>query len=187
MILENLKDFEWYNEPENVVFADKEMKLSSTVQTDFWQSLHHNFKKDNGHFFYLNKNTDFSCVVHWRAENLANFNQCGIMVRVNEQNWFKASAMYQDKAVPELGSCLTIKGHSDWAGVMLKAEPLDVWYKIVKRNHDFMAFYSLDGKNFIRLRQFYLDTLDCSVKIGAYICSPQDSDFEAILEDIGFN
>ena len=27
MILENLKDFEWYNEPENVIFTDKEIKI----------------------------------------------------------------------------------------------------------------------------------------------------------------
>ena len=187
MILENLKDFEWYNEPENVIFADQNMKLSANIQTDFWQSLHHNFKKDNGHFFYLNKSTDFSCTVHWKSEEIANLNQCGIMLRVDERNWFKASAMYQDKSSPELGSCLTIKGHSDWAGVMLTEEPLEVWYKIVKRNNDFMAFYSLDGKKFIRLRQFYLDTLGDELKVGAYICSPQDKNFVATLEDIEFS
>ena len=27
MILENLKNFEWLNEPENVIFANKEMKI----------------------------------------------------------------------------------------------------------------------------------------------------------------
>ena len=163
------------------------MKLSSNSQTDFWQSIHHNFRKDNGHFFYLKKNTDFSCIVHWRSENVTNFNQCGIMVRVDERNWFKASLMFQDKNVPELGSCLTVKGHSDWAGVMLNEHPSDVWYKLVKRKDDYMAFYSLDGKNYIRLRQFYIDSLGEDIKIGAYLCSPQDNSFEAVLEDIEFH
>ena len=187
MILENLKDFEWYNEPENVIFTDKKMKLSANEQTDFWQSLHHNFKKDNGHFFYLKKNENFSCVVHWHAENTTNFSQCGIMIRIDERNWFKASAMYQDENSPELGSCLTIKGHSDWAGVLLKEEPVDIWYKIVRKKNDFICYYSLNGKDFVRLRQFYMDLQEENVKIGAYLCSPQDMNFEAILEDIEFS
>ena len=53
MILENIKDFEWLNEPENVIFADKEMKIIAKKETDFWQSKHHNFFKDNGHLFFL--------------------------------------------------------------------------------------------------------------------------------------
>ena len=47
MILENLKNFERLNEPENVIFANKEMKIVPKSQTDFWQSKHHNFYKDN--------------------------------------------------------------------------------------------------------------------------------------------
>ena len=53
MILENLKNFEWLNEPENVIFADKEMKIVAKKQTDFWQSKHHNFAKDDGHLFFF--------------------------------------------------------------------------------------------------------------------------------------
>ncbi|MBQ8871027.1 MAG: DUF1349 domain-containing protein [Alphaproteobacteria bacterium] len=186
MILENLKNFEWLNEPENVIFADKEMKIVSKKQTDFWQSKHHNFSRDNGHLFFFRFENDFSVVIHWKSENTANFNQCGLMVRLDDKNWFKTSLMYQNVENPEIGSCVTMRGHSDWAGVVFDVVPKEVWYKLVRKSDDFIAYYSLDGKRYIRLRQFYMDTIGAQLKVGAYICSPQNQNFEAILQDIDF-
>ena len=51
MLLTNLRDFEWYNEPEDVSFEERGMAVLTKNKTDFWQSKHHNFKKDDGHFF----------------------------------------------------------------------------------------------------------------------------------------
>ncbi len=187
MILENLKNFEWLNEPENVIFANKEMKIVPKLQTDFWQSKHHNFYKDNGHLFFLRIEADFSLTVHWKAENMSNFNQCGIMVRLDDKNWFKSSVMCQNVDSPEIGSCVTLNAHSDWAGVMLSDLPQEIWYKIVRKKDDFMAYYSLDGKKYIRLRQFYMDTTGVELKVGAYVCSPQDKVFEAVLAEINFS
>ena len=53
MILENLKNFEWYNEPANVTFGSHELEITAAEGTDFWQSKHHNFFKDDGHFFFI--------------------------------------------------------------------------------------------------------------------------------------
>ena len=187
MILENLINFEWYNEPENVIFLDKEMKIAAHPQTDFWQSLHHKIKKDNGHFFYKKVKGDFALTVKWRAENMDLFKQCGLMVRADERNWFKASLMSKDMASPQIGTCLTISGHSDWAGATLKKEPKCVFYKLERRGDDFVCFYSFNGQKYILLRQFYLPSIDDDIKIGAYIASPQKSGFEAVLDDIDFS
>lgn len=184
MKFENLKNFEWYNEPENVIFADKEMKIVAKRETDFWQSRHHSFAKDNGHLFFVRQEKNFNITVHWKSENTTNFNQCGIMVRLNDKNWFKSSLMYQNQEEPEIGSCVTINGHSDWAGVMLEKEPKDIWYKLVRKQDDFMVYYSLDGDKYIRLRQFYIDTTGVELKVGAYICAPQSENFEAILDEV---
>lgn len=51
MFLEQLRDFEWYNEPADVSFDERGMRVLSRARTDFWQSLHHRFSKDDGHFF----------------------------------------------------------------------------------------------------------------------------------------
>lgn len=184
MKLESLMDFEWYNEPKNVIFLDKEMKIVAEPQTDFWQSIHHGIKKDNGHFFFLRKEGDFDLTAKWSFEEILNFNQCGLMIRVDERNWFKVSLMTADQNNPEIGTCLTLGGHSDWAGTKLNALPQSIFYKLKKKGDDFVCSYSLDKKSYIRLRQFYLKGIEPEIKVGVYICAPQQNSFEAILDEI---
>ena len=38
MFLEQLRDFEWYNEPADVSFDERGMRVLSRARTDFWQS-----------------------------------------------------------------------------------------------------------------------------------------------------
>lgn len=184
MKLESLIDFEWYNEPDNVVFAGQEMKIVAKPQTDFWQAVHHKLSKDNAHFFYKTVSDDFELVVKWRCDNNADFNQCGVMVRSDQRNWFKFSFMSKDASKPEIGTCLTIQGHSDWAGTTLLRAPQEIFYKLTRKQDDFVASYSLDGEHYIRLRQFYLPHIEPEIKAGAYIAAPQNKPFEAVLDEI---
>ena len=93
MNFESLANFDWYNEPENVRFETDNMVIYAKPQTDFWQSVQHGFKKDNGHFFFSRKDGDFSFIVRWRFDRLDKFAQCGVMLRTDERNWLKASLM----------------------------------------------------------------------------------------------
>ncbi len=183
MILENLKSFEWYNEPLNVAFGQHEMKITAAGYTDFWQSRHHNISKDNGHFFFSRFDDNFCCLVKWTFDMTQNFNQCGIMVRSNEDNWFKASVTYRD-GKPEILSSVTCNGISDWAGCPLVHEVKTVWYKLIRKGFDYAVFWSQDGKNFDKLRQFCLCDNPLSVSAGAYVCSPNPEGFEAVLDQI---
>ncbi len=184
MKLESLLDFHWYNEPENVVFTDKEMKIVAKPTTDFWQSLHHKIKKDNAHFFFKKVTGDFKLIVKWRFDHADNFKQCGLMVRTDERNWFKASLMSKSASSPEIGTCLTVSGYSDWAGAMLENMPSEMYYKLERKGNDFVAFFSNDGQKYVRLRQFYLKGVDGQIKAGAYIAAPQNMPFEAVLDEI---
>lgn len=83
--MEQLRDFEWYNEPADVSFDERGMRVLSRARTDFWQSLHHRFSKDDGHFFFTRKTGNFSCTVKWNFETDGSFDQCGIMLRIDEQ------------------------------------------------------------------------------------------------------
>ncbi len=51
MLLEALRDFEWYNEPREVSFSDRGVKITASPHTDFWQDTVRAYHKDNGHFF----------------------------------------------------------------------------------------------------------------------------------------
>ena len=186
MRLESLADFQWYNEPANVTFEEKNVKIIAKPQTDFWQSLHHQIKKDNAHFFYKTLKGDFTLIVKWQFTSYDNFNQCGIMARVDERNWFKSALMSKNKNTPEIGTCVTIGGYSDWAGALISTAPEEIFYKLERKDNDFICFYSLDGHKYIRLRQFYLRGIEPDIKAGAYIAAPQNTPFEAVLDEIDF-
>ncbi|MDR1026419.1 MAG: DUF1349 domain-containing protein, partial [Lactobacillus sp.] len=67
------------------------------------------------------------------------------------------------------------------------AEVNEIWYRIKKSNDDYIISYSLDGTNFLQIRLLHLIHDSPEVKVGAYICSPNLSGFEATLEQIDFD
>ena len=170
----------------DVNFEEAGMRVLTHNKTDFWQSVHHRFGKDNGHFFYARREGDFTFGVTWRFENSGQFDQCGIMLRIDEKNWFKASVMSDNEAQPRLASCVTNCGYSDLAPIEIPAGITEVSYKIKRFKGDYILYYSLDGINFKQLRMLHLLNDQPEVKVGAYICSPQREAFEGVLTQIEF-
>lgn len=184
MNFELLEKFEWYNDPENVRFEqDGGMVIFAKKGGDFWQSVHRGFKKDDGHFFFCRENGDFSLTLKWNFERLEKFSQCGIMLRIDERNWFKASLMNENADENVLASSLSVGGHSDWSGFSLNKPVEEIWFKLSRVGDDYVFFYSLDGIKFVKQRMFYLKSYE-EVKAGAYIASPNQSDFCAELSHL---
>lgn len=85
MLLDALRDFEWLNEPLDVNFDEMGMRVLTHDKTDFWQSAHHKFGKDNGHFFYTRHSGNFTFLVTWKFVSDGQFDQCGVMLRIDEK------------------------------------------------------------------------------------------------------
>ncbi|MBQ7632591.1 MAG: DUF1349 domain-containing protein [Alphaproteobacteria bacterium] len=184
MLLETLKEFDWMNEPQRVRFDEDGMHVAAKYRTDFWCCERYGFQKDDGHFFFSYVLGDFCCDLDWSSENSNVFDQCGIMVRTDVNNWFKAALMYENENTPLLATSLTNGGFSDLATVPLPAGVKHVWYRLKKKKGCYIASYSLDGQNYVQLRKFYLLNDNDEMKIGAYLCSPQHDDFEAVLHGL---
>lgn len=186
MLLGALQDFEWYNEPENVVFRDEEIFVTAKPKTDFWQSRHHGFSKDNGHFFFTRRDGLFTFSAKWHFNKNQAYAQCGIMLRIDENNWIKAAVMYDNPARPMLGTSVTQKGYSDWAALDISPDLKEIWFKLKRAQGDYFLYFSFDGKTYKPLRVAHLLNDMPEVKIGAYICSPNSTNFEALLSQIDF-
>ena len=184
MLLDDLKKFDWLNEPENVRFEETGMRVVAKCRTDFWNCVRYDFIKDDGHFFFCYAVDDFCCDLNWEFEKAELFDQCGIMLRIDENNWFKASVMYENEKVPMLATSMTTNGLSDLATVPLPVGIKRVWYRLKRYKGCYIASYSLDGENYVQMRKFYLLYDTDEVKVGAYICSPQHEDFEAVLRGV---
>ena len=184
MLLDFLKDFQWYNEPENVRFSEKGMQVLAKGKTDFWQAQHHNFSLDNGHFFYCNKMGDFGFKLKLVISDI--LGQSGLMIRINNLNWAKIGIISENKLQPCIGAVVTQRGHSDWSQIKLEAVPEEIWFKVLKKGNDYILFYSLDGEIYTKIRQFYLENEMPETKVGAYFCSPLPTSIESYLEAVEF-
>ena len=58
------------------------------------------------------------------------FDQCGIVMYLDSENWLKASIEYENQSFQHLGSVVTNNGYSDWATTEIHANVKFV--KIIK-------------------------------------------------------
>lgn len=184
MLLETLQNFEWYNEPDNAVFCDNDLRVTAQPQTDFWQSKHHHFSRDNGHFFFCRKKDDFNFSAKWKFADNQPCCQCGIMVRIDENNWIKAALVYDNPERPMIGSAVTQNGYSDWAPQETSKGINQIWFKVRRFQGDYIFSYSLDGEKYIQIRMAHLLNDMPEVKVGAYVCAPSTQSFEAVLSEV---
>jgi len=176
------EDFYWFNEP---VFAVEEnrLKINSSPDTDFWQRTHYGFQRDNGHCFLTDIQGDFSMTVRTGFHPRKQYDQCGLIVRLDSENWIKASVEFESENHSRLGSVVTNNGYSDWATIDVNSQVQTMWYRIQSRGNDFLIEYSPDGDQWMQLRITHLLSPFEKIAVGVYSCSPMDSTFEALFDN----
>lgn len=186
MLLDALKNFEWLNEPQEVSFTDIGVKIRSGERTDFWQDFRHGLHQDNGHFFYREATGDFELTVKWSFIDVSGFCQCGLMGRIDENNWFKLSILTEDAHRPQLAGVVTNFGISDMALQPINAENGEIWYKVRAEKGIISLSYSANGKDYVQARLFQPLKDVSALNVGAYICNPSERKFSALLAAMNF-
>lgn len=178
----NLSKFSWLNPPQSWKTSQDKLTLTTEPETDFWQRTYYGFRNDNAHGFLIGveeQTFSFSVQVSWRYQTL--FDQCGILLYENTDNWCKASVEYDNPAFSRLGSVVTNLGYSDWATTDIESNITHMRYRFSRRGPDFLIENALDGQTFQQMRIFHMHTPLEAVRIGAYACSPLKSSFEAVF------
>ena len=105
----------WIFEPKDYLVSACEVRITTEPRTDFWQRSYYGFRNDNAPALLLEStdNFTFTTKVEFKYQKL--FDQCGVIIYLDSENWFKASIEYENKAFSRLGSVVTNFGHSDWA------------------------------------------------------------------------
>jgi regulation of enolase protein 1 (concanavalin A-like superfamily) len=170
------KSFYWFNEPARYQVGNG-LEIFTNEKTDFWQNTFYGFQKDNGHCLLTPHHGDFSLITHVESRPLNKYDQCGLMVRVDYENWIKVSTEYENEKYSRLGSVVTNFGYSDWATQDINSSHTEMWYKISKNGSDFLLENSYDGQNWLQLRLTHLHKLSVQLELGIYICSPTGKDF----------
>jgi hypothetical protein len=152
--------------------------------SDFWQRTHYGFRRDNGHALLEEISGNVAIRARFKFNPTAQYDQCGILIRVDEDNWFKCSIEYENKNDSRLGSVLTRDGYSDWATQDISSKVKDIWYEVEIKNSDITAKFSHDGAIFQQMRICRLNIGDHKLFAGIYGCSPIGNGFDFTVSNL---
>ena len=175
----------WTREPLNWEINDDTIRITTKPHTDLWQRTYYHFRNDNAPV--LQMTTDeryFSFVVRTEFDSKHRFDQCGVVMYLDSENWLKASIEYENERFQHLGSVVTNLGYSDWATTEIDASVKSMWYRLSRREDDFCIECSEDGQTFRQMRICHMHKATDAVSFGIYACSPEDSSFCATLSQM---
>lgn len=192
---------EWLYKPNESLVDPDVVNIVTEPHTDFWQRSYYGFRNDNAPALLVTDETNFTFTVKAEFDYQVRFDQCGLIIYLDSDNWFKLSIEFEDPKHSRLGSVVTNNGYSDWATLDIQTRKR-IWYRLSRRGPDFLAEYSFDGVDFHQMRIFHLHKLgettqemgfndDFStgiqpIKFGVYACSPLESSFTAVFRDMRF-
>jgi len=170
----------WIRQPENFLITDNKIEIITLPNTDLWQRTYYGFQNDNAPVLQTATNEKyFSFVVKTEFDSKTRFDQCGIVIYPDSENWLKASVEYENNSFQRLGSVVTNYGYSDWATTDIPADIKSVWYRLSRRESDYLIEFSYNGIDFKQMRICHLAKGDQTINFGIYACSPEQSSFKA--------
>lgn len=181
----NKEKFIWTREPKNYTITEEKIEIVTEPHTDLWQRTYYHFRNDNAPLLQIEiSDKYFSFVVKTEFESKKRFDQCGIIMYLDGENWLKASIEYENEEFQHLGSVVTNHGYSDWATTEIDASVKEMWYRLSRREDDFCIESSTDGKRFKQMRVCHMFEAKEIIKVGIYACSPEDSSFKATFKNM---
>lgn len=175
----------WTRKPKNVTITQDTVEIITEPHTDLWQRTYYGFQNDNAPVLQIRTDEKyFSFTVKTRFESKRRFDQCGVALYLDSENWLKASIEYENEKFQRLGSVVTNHGYSDWATTDISAEIKEMWYRLSRRESDYCIECSEDGKNFKQMRICHLLDGNGEITFGIYACSPEESSFSAVFSDM---
>lgn len=177
---------EWTRPPEDYRISPGRIEIVTEPHTDLWQRTYYHFRNDSAPVLQMSCDERFfSFVVRTEfAESHHRFDQCGVVVYLDAENWLKGSIEYENERFQHLGSVVTNHGYSDWATTEIPAGVSSMWYRLSRREDDFCIECSEDGVTFHQMRVCHLHEATGTVRFGVYACSPEDSSFRAIFTNM---
>lgn len=181
----DIKKLEWIREPKKYNISEDKIIIFTEPKTDLWQRTYYGFQNDNAPVLQLKSNKKyFSFIVKTEFESKKRFDQCGIVMYLNSENWLKASIEYENSEYQRLGSVVTNNGYSDWATTDIEASIKSMWYRLSRRKSDYCIECSYDGINFKQMRICHMNEGENEIQFGVYACSPEQSSFKAIFSNM---
>ncbi|WP_089155028.1 DUF1349 domain-containing protein [Micromonospora sp. NBS 11-29] len=161
---------EWLNPPERAEAVDGVLLVEPRGGSDFWRRTSYGFVHDDGSALLAPFEVDSSVEVSFRFDYGAQFDQAGVLVRVDERRWTKAGVEVSD-GVPQVGAVVTDE-FSDWSVAPVPEwSGRDVTVRVSRAGDALTVRARVDEEPWRRVRVAPLDPA-ASATAGPYCCSP---------------
>ncbi len=177
---QSLEKMQWFNEPEKWEIKDNTLNMFVTPQSDYWRISHYGFTVDDAPFYYTTYGGEFEVKVKITGDYKVRFDQMGLMLRIDHENYIKAGVEFVDGKF-NLSTVVTHKT-SDWSVITLDKTPAFVWIKAVRRLDAVEIFYSFDDKTYTMMRNAHLQD-NIPVMVGLMAACPDGNGFDAKFEN----
>ena len=170
---------EWLNEPPAWEARGETLIVTAGPQTDFWRTTHYGFVRDTGHLWFQSWDGDFIADVKVTGDYRDQYDQAGLMVRLDERVWLKCGIEFVDGV--QHASAVVTRDHSDWSVAPLPASPRSVWLRVSRAGPDVEVRVSVDGQRYDLLRLGRL-TDARTLLIGPMCAAPDGAGFDVAFE-----
>lgn len=175
----------WINPTESSTLTDREVFIQTSPDTDFWRGTYYGLEYHNAPAAVLISEDQFwtlKAIVSFESNVF--FDQCGLFIYLDDNNWMKSGIEYQSNGFQQLFSVVTNHGFSDWSMANFDRLTQRMYYRLSRRGSDFLLENSVDGENFDMMRMFHMFDAKDSIQFGFFASSPGDSSFAAHFSEI---
>lgn len=177
---QTLEKMQWFNEPSQWSAADGRLSMQVTPHSDYWRISHYGFTVDDAPFFYAEYGGEFEAKVKISGDYKVRFDQAGMMLRLDCENYIKAGIEYVDGKY-NLSVVVTHRT-SDWSVITLDRPVSYIWIKAVRRLDAVEIFYSFDDETYTMMRNAWMED-NRPMKVGMMAACPDGEGFEARFEN----
>jgi uncharacterized protein len=171
---------EWMNAPRRWKLKGTTLTCTADPKTDFWRKTFYGYITDNGHFYHRRVTGNFTTSVKFEGNYRELYDQAGLMVRFDDDNWMKCGVEFVD-GKPHMSVVFT-RDFSDWSTFSLGDFSGPMWLRVERKKDALDIFHSVDGTNFVEDRLGYFDPAP-NVLVGPMLAAPEGKGFEVRFDD----
>ncbi len=177
---QSLEKMLWYNEPEQWEITDKQLSMYVTPQSDYWRISHYGFTVDDAPFYYALRGGEFEVKVKVTGDYREQYDQAGIMLRIDHENYIKAGIEFVDGKY-NISTVVTHKT-SDWSMIPLDKPVPFIWMKAIRSMDAVEIYYSFDDKEYVMIRDAWMQD-HCPIMVGMMAASPDGQGFHVTFDE----
>ena len=93
----DITQLHWTREPAECTITTEKIEIITKPYTDLWQRTYYHFRNDNAPVLQMETdNKFFSFTVKTQFHSKHRFDQCGIVMYLDSENWLKGSIEYEN-------------------------------------------------------------------------------------------